>query len=62
MLTKLKGKRAERGISQQKIAQLLHMAVSTYNIKENGMREFSMSECIEIMKILDCSFEDIFLQ
>ena len=62
MLVKLKGKRVERGITQEEISKMLNMAISTYNLKENGTREFSMTECIEIMKILDCKFEDIFLQ
>lgn len=62
MLVKLKGKRVEKGLTQPQIAKLLNMAVSTYNLKENGTREFSMSECIQIMKILECTFEDIFLQ
>lgn len=62
MLVKLKGKRAEKGITQKEISKMLNMAIATYNLKENGTREFSMSECIKIMKILDCKFEDIFLQ
>lgn len=62
MLVKLKGKRVEKGLTQPEIAKLIGMATSTYNMKENGIREFSMSECIELMKVLDCKFEDIFLQ
>lgn len=62
MLVKLKGKRVEKGLTQTDIAKLLNMATSTYNFKENGKAEFSMTECIAIMKILDCKFEDIFLQ
>lgn len=62
MLVKLKGKRVEKGLSQPKMAKLLGMAISTYSLKENGIREFTMTECIEIMKILECKFEDIFLQ
>ena len=62
MLVKLKGKRVEKGLTQPQIAKLLNMATSTYNLKENGSREFSMTECIAIMKILNCTFEEIFLQ
>lgn len=62
MLVKLKGKRVEKGLTQQDISRQLNMATSTYNLKENGKVEFSMTECIEIMKILECSFEEIFLQ
>lgn len=62
MLVKLKGKRVEKGLTQDEISKRLNMAISTYNQKENGKVEFTMSECIEIMKILQCTFEDIFLQ
>ena len=62
MLVKLKGKRVEKGYNQTDMAKLLNMATSTYNLKENGIREFTARECIEIMNILECSFEDIFLQ
>jgi putative transcriptional regulator len=62
MLVKLKGKRVEKGLSQEEISKLLNKALSTYNLKENGSREFTMTECINIMKILECKFEDIFLQ
>lgn len=62
MLVKLKGKRVEKGLTQADISKMLGMATATYNLKENGKVEFSMNECISIMKILECSFEDIFLQ
>ena len=62
MLVKLKGKRVEKGLTQEDIAKKLDMAISTYNQKENGKVEFSMTECINIMNILQCTFEEIFLQ
>ena len=62
MLVKLKGKRVEKGLSQAEISKKLNMSISTYNLKENGIREFTISECIEIMQLLECTFEDIFLQ
>ncbi len=61
MLVKLKGKRVEKGMTQADIARKMNMATSTYNFKENGRVEFTMTECIELMKILECTFEDIFL-
>ena len=61
MLVKLKGKRVEKGMTQTDIARKMNMATSTYNFKENGRVEFTMTECIELMKILECTFEDIFL-
>lgn len=61
MLVKLKGKRVEKGFNQKEMAKKLNMAISTYNRKELGMTEFTATECKEIMKILDCTFEEIFL-
>lgn len=62
MLVKLKAKRIEKGFNQEELAKRINMSLSTYSVKENQKREFSMNECIAIMKILDCKFEDIFLQ
>lgn len=62
MLVKLKAKRVEKGLNQSDLASQINMSLSTYSTKESGKREFSMNECIAIMKILDCKFEDIFLQ
>lgn len=62
MLVKLRGKRVEKGYTQRDMAKQLNMALATYNQKEIGRTEFSMTECIAIMKLLDCKFEEIFLQ
>lgn len=62
MFLKLKGKRVEKGFTQKDVAKEIGIAVQTYNGKENGKIEFSVSECIAIMKMLDCTFEELFMQ
>lgn len=41
---RLKGLRAELGMTQKQMAELLEMNVDTYRKKENGKREFTLSE------------------
>ncbi len=62
MLLKLKAKRVEKGLKQVEIAKMLGIATATYNHKENGSATFSFNEIIKLLDILDCKFEDIFLQ
>ena len=61
MHVELKAMRVKRGLTQTDIAKKLNMATSTYNVKENGIREFSESEIIQLLLILQCDFSDIFL-
>lgn len=62
MLVKLKGKRVEHGYSQHELAKLLGISTNAYNLKETGKREFRMSEIDLLLELLDCKYEDIFLQ
>lgn len=62
MLMKLKAKRVEKGLTQTEMAKRIGMAIATYNHKENGSATFSFNEILKILDILDCKFEDIFLQ
>lgn len=58
---KLKAKRVELGLRQQDMANKLGITLATYNLKESGKREFVGSEIIQILHILECKYEDIFL-
>lgn len=58
---KLRGKRAELGLSQAKVADMLGIETCTYNAKELGKRSFNINEIVKILSILHCKFEDIFL-
>ena len=62
MLIKLRGKRVEHGYSQHELAKLLGISTNAYNLKETGKREFRMSEINLLLELLDCKYEDIFLQ
>lgn len=62
MLLKLKAKRVERGMTQTDLATKIGIAPATYNRKENGNAYFSFNEIMKILQVLDCKFEDIFLQ
>jgi len=57
---KLRALRAEHGMNQEDIAELLNMAETTYNRKEKGHNEFSLSEAKKISEIFDRPIEDIF--
>lgn len=62
MLLKLKAKRVEKGMTQTDLANKIGIAVATYNRKENGYAYFSFNEVLRILDVLECKFEDIFLQ
>lgn len=58
---KLKGKRAELGLSQQNMADELGISVGAYNLKERGKRDFRADEISKILQLFKCKFEDIFI-
>ena len=62
MYPKLIGKRNEKGITQEKMAELLGISKNNYNQKENGKLDFGLIEVKKILKILDCSYNDIFFE
>lgn len=59
---RLKAKRVELGLRQEDMANKLGITLATYNLKECGKREFVGSEILQILNILNCKYEDIFLQ
>lgn len=62
MYPKLVGKRNEKGITQEKMALLLGISKNNYNKKENGKLDFGLLEVKKILEILDCNYNDIFLE
>lgn len=56
----LKGLRAKRGITQEQMAEVLEITSSTYNRKENGLREFTIEEAKKISEFFGESIEEIF--
>jgi DNA-binding XRE family transcriptional regulator len=61
MYYKLKGKRVEKGLTQEDISKKLNIDKSAYARKENGQVQFRLDEVKKILEILNCNFEDIFL-
>ena len=61
MYYKLKGKRVEQGLTQEYISKKLNIDKSAYARKENGQVQFRLDEVKKILEILNCNFEDIFL-
>lgn len=61
-MKELKGRRVAKGLTQEGISKLLGMEKSVYARKENGIVQFRLDEIKRLLEILDCKFEDIFLQ
>ena len=61
ILNRIKGKRNEKGITQDEMALRLGITQKTYNLKENGKADFTLAELATIINILECKFTDIFL-
>lgn len=60
MYNRLKGLMVERSITQQDLAQILDISVSTLNFKINGKSDFTIVEAKKVSKILEKGIEDIF--
>ena len=55
----LKAKRMLMGVTQQEISKEKGIACKTYNLKENGVNDFKLSEVSKISKYLDLSAQEI---
>ena len=60
MLVKLRGKRVEHGYTQADFAKLIGISLPSYRLKECGEIEFRMNEINIILKLLNCTYEEIF--
>ncbi|WP_418223530.1 helix-turn-helix transcriptional regulator [Clostridium isatidis] len=61
-LRRLKGIRVEQNLTQEELAKLIKMPISTYRRKENGESPITLDEAFKISKILGKNVEEIFLQ
>lgn len=62
MYPKLIGKRNEKGITQEKMAEMLGISKNNYNLKENGKLDFNLIEVKKILDILNDSYDNIFFE
>lgn len=62
MNIKLRAKRVERMMTQTDLANKLKISLASYNSKENGKKDFTLSEIQDLMYYLDCDFNDIFFK
>lgn len=62
MYPKLIGKRNEKGITQEKMAEMLGISKNNYNQKENGKLDFGLLEVKKILQILDSTYDEIFFE
>lgn len=62
MNVKLKGKRVEKGYTQEQLAKKIGVNTATYNRKEKGLVDFTLTEIQDLMYYLDCDFDDIFFK
>lgn len=52
--------REKSGFTQQQMAEKLNIAVSTYNMIENGKRGISLYKAKKISILLDVSIDELF--
>ena len=57
---KLKGARVEKGLTQEDIAKMIGISTYSYLMKENGKRDFTLTEMKKICEILDKELSEIF--
>ncbi|WP_407310618.1 helix-turn-helix transcriptional regulator [Desulfosporosinus sp. SB140] len=57
---KLKGLRAEHGISMARMAKVIGISESAYIARETGRRDFKVSEARTISKYFKSTMEEIF--
>lgn len=57
---KLKGARVEKGLTQEDMAERIGISTYSYLMKENGKRDFTLTEMKKICDILDKELSEIF--
>lgn len=60
MNRKLRAARIEKGLTQVQLAELIDMPASTYQKKEQGQTEFTITEAKKISKVLKKKPSSIF--
>ena len=60
MYSKLKGLMVEKNITQQELAQILQMSITTLNFKINGKSDFNVKEAKKVSNFFGKTIEEIF--
>lgn len=58
--SKLKGIRVEKGLTQEDMAKRIGISTYSYLMKENGKRDFTLTEMKKICEILGTELSEIF--
>lgn len=58
---KLRIARAETGETQEQIANIIKVAPETYNHKESGKRDFTLTECVVLALHFDKKLDTLFM-
>ena len=59
-ILRLKGLRAERLLTQEKLAEILGISKATYNRKENGIGQFENKEIQKLLLLFEVKYEELF--
>lgn len=57
---KLLIRRREKGMLQREVAELLGIHPQSYYLKENGKRDFTITEARLLARIFECELSDLF--
>lgn len=52
--------RKEHRLTQKETAKRIGMCEKSYQLKESGKREFTISEAKKLAKIFDCTLDELF--
>ena len=58
---KLRGLRVENGLTQEELAEIIGLSLSTYQRIESGERKITLSEAYQISQLFGKKIDDIFL-
>lgn len=59
-LEKIRGLRAEKGLNQDDLAEVLGISTTSYNLKEQGKRQFTVNELGKIARYFDVEVDVLF--
>ena len=57
--SKLKGRIVECGLNQGKLAKALGISHTSFSLKINGKRDFTLTELMTMAKVLNMNSEDV---